>query len=158
MSIGTRERALDFARETGFPAEFLLADPGEQVAQGRMPLGCTRGVSLGASPRCVHVRRAAENATYDALGLLHGVSVTFLDIQTPLAFKKRIEEGNMGDLADIMPRWKPWIPPKNDQAFQQVGAIQVVAWGAANGPCPHPQCGVGACVLTRSPAGRHVCV
>jgi hypothetical protein len=25
----------------------------------------------------------------------------------------------MGDLQDVMPRWKPWLPPKQDQAFQQ---------------------------------------
>jgi hypothetical protein len=27
----------------------------------------------------------------------------------------------MADLKDILSRWKPWIPPKQDQAFQQVG-------------------------------------
>jgi len=26
----------------------------------------------------------------------------------------------MGDLAEIMPRWQPWVPPKQDQALQQV--------------------------------------
>jgi hypothetical protein len=27
----------------------------------------------------------------------------------------------MGDLKDVMSRWKPWVPPKQDQAFQQGG-------------------------------------
>eukprot|EP00983_Pelagomonas_calceolata_P106049 1159192-Pelagomonas_calceolata.AAC.3 len=47
---------------------------------------------------------------------------------TPLAFKERIEQGRMGDLAEIMPRWQPWVPPKQDQAFQQVGCVCVGGW------------------------------
>jgi hypothetical protein len=31
VSIGTPERGADFAAETGFPADRLLADPGEQA-------------------------------------------------------------------------------------------------------------------------------
>jgi len=27
------------------------------------------------------------------------------------------------DLQDIMPRWKPWIPPKLDQGLQQGGVF-----------------------------------
>ena len=32
-----------------------------------------------------------------------------------LSMLRRIQSEGMGDLADIMPRWKPWIPPKQDQ-------------------------------------------
>jgi hypothetical protein len=35
---------------------------------------------------------------------------------------KRMNEKRMGDLQDVLPRWKPWLPPKQDQAFQQVGS------------------------------------
>ncbi|KAG2491089.1 hypothetical protein HYH03_010533 [Edaphochlamys debaryana] len=61
------------------------------------------------------------NALYDALGLVKGVGVTFLSIDTPLAIKKRIDEDRTGDLMEIMPRWKPWLPPKSDQGLQQGG-------------------------------------
>ena len=40
---------------------------------------------------------------------------------TPLAFKDRLERGQMGDLQDVMSRWQPWIPPKPAQGLQQVG-------------------------------------
>mmetsp|Transcript_5815 Transcript_5815/g.15496 ORF Transcript_5815/g.15496 Transcript_5815/m.15496 type:complete len:114 (+) Transcript_5815:496-837(+) len=64
-----------------------------------------------------------ENITYTALGLAKGVGQTFFSWDTPLAFKERIEQGRMGDLAEIMPRWQPWVPPKQDQAFQQGGML-----------------------------------
>lgn len=56
-----------------------------------------------------------ENATYNALGLVKGVAQTFFSINTPLAIKRRMDEARTGDLADIMSRWQPWIPPKQDQ-------------------------------------------
>mmetsp|Transcript_23511 Transcript_23511/g.60131 ORF Transcript_23511/g.60131 Transcript_23511/m.60131 type:complete len:85 (+) Transcript_23511:513-767(+) len=28
----------------------------------------------------------------------------------------------LGDLQDILSRWQPWLPPKQDQAFNQGGA------------------------------------
>jgi hypothetical protein len=45
--------------------------------------------------------------------------------------------GGMSDLKDILGRWKPWIPPKQDQAFQQVcvcgGGAVVGFYGASIG-------------------------
>jgi len=29
----------------------------------------------------------------------------------------------MSDLQDILKRWKPWIPPKSNQGFQQGGLV-----------------------------------
>jgi len=39
----------------------------------------------------------------------------------------------MSDLKDVLSRWKPWIPPKQDQAFQQVrakdrGGAALIVW------------------------------
>lgn len=62
-----------------------------------------------------------ENATYDALGFYNGVARTFFNPATPFAIKDRLEKDGAADLQDIMPRWKPWIPPKLDQGLQQGG-------------------------------------
>lgn len=62
-----------------------------------------------------------DNISYDALSLKAGVGATFFSFETPLAIKKRMDEGRDGDLKEIMPRWTPWIPPKTEQAFQQGG-------------------------------------
>jgi len=58
-------------------------------------------------------------------------------LQTPLAFKDRLEKGRMDDLKDIMSRWQPWIPPKLDQSFQQVrcGRAGVLRLGACWAAC-----------------------
>lgn len=62
-----------------------------------------------------------ENATYNALGFYKGVARTFFNPATPFAIKDRIEKNAAADLQDIMPRWKPWLPPKADQGLQQGG-------------------------------------
>lgn len=59
--------------------------------------------------------------TYKALGLVKSVQNTFFKWDTPVAIKKRLDEGRMGDLQDVLSRWIPWLPPKQDQAFQQGG-------------------------------------
>lgn len=62
-----------------------------------------------------------DNISYNALSLKQGVGLTFFSVETPLAIKKRMDEGTMGDLSEILPRWTPWVPPKTQQAFQQGG-------------------------------------
>lgn len=66
---------------------------------------------------------SAESATYEALGLVKGVGQTFLSWDTPLAIKRRMDSGQTKDLQDVLSRWEPWIPPKQDQAFQQGGVL-----------------------------------
>ena len=45
-------------------------------------------------------------------------------LQTAFSFLGRMRKaGGMSDLKDVMGRWKPWIPPKQDQAFQQVRVV-----------------------------------
>ncbi|PNH01460.1 hypothetical protein TSOC_012650 [Tetrabaena socialis] len=61
------------------------------------------------------------NALYDALGLVRGVGATFFSADTPLAIKRRMDEGRTGDLGDVLSRWQPWLPPKSEQAYQQGG-------------------------------------
>jgi peroxiredoxin len=62
-----------------------------------------------------------ESATHEALGLTKGVGRTFFNIQTPLAIKKRMDEGRTGDLKTVLSKWKAWNPPRMDQALQQGG-------------------------------------
>eukprot|EP00887_Chlorella_sp_A99_P006735 scaffold3.g6735.t1 len=90
VSIGTPQRGLEFVDKTGFPADLLLADP--------------------------------DNVTYERLGLKKGVRETFLARETPLAIWERIKSGRVDDLRQVLSLWTKtplWIPPKQDQAFQQ---------------------------------------
>lgn len=64
-----------------------------------------------------------DNACYDALQLRFGVLETFFSIHTPFAFKKRIEDDGMATLRELLPRWKPWLPPKQKQALNQGGCV-----------------------------------
>ncbi|GFH07904.1 selenoprotein U [Haematococcus lacustris] len=66
-----------------------------------------------------------DNVTYSALGLVKGLGSTFFSVSTPLAIMKRMTEGRMGDLRDVLPRWQMWLPPKSDQGFQQLQLLQV---------------------------------
>lgn len=91
VSIGTADRANDFAQETDFPLQNLYADP--------------------------------ESECYDALELYKGAGRTFFSVDTPYAIKKRMDEDRLGDLKEILPRWKAWNPPKLSQALQQGGVF-----------------------------------
>lgn len=62
-----------------------------------------------------------HNVSYEALGLYNSVVKTFFSWETPLAIKKRIDEGNLADIGNVLKNWKPWIPPKSGQANQQGG-------------------------------------
>ncbi len=71
-----------------------------------------------------------ENLAYDALQLNSGVASTFASIETPFAFRDRIfglngRKDGMKDLLDVLSKWKDviFIPPKQEQAFQQGGAF-----------------------------------
>ncbi len=69
-----------------------------------------------------------ENKSYDALQLNSGIETTFLSIETPFAFRDRIfgmngRKDGMKDLLDILGKWKVYLPPKQEQAFQQGGAF-----------------------------------
>ncbi|WIA37036.1 hypothetical protein OEZ86_014019 [Tetradesmus obliquus] len=62
------------------------------------------------------------SVTYEALGLVKGLQQTFLAKETAFSFLGRLRRpGGMADLKDVMGRWKPWVPPKQDQALQQGG-------------------------------------
>lgn len=93
VSIGTWERSAEFAEKTGFPRDALFADP--------------------------------DAATYAALGLVKGVRQTFFGSETAFSFLRRMRQpGGMDDLKDVMRVWTKgplWVPPKQDQAFQQGG-------------------------------------
>lgn len=71
-----------------------------------------------------------DNASYDALELNSGIGTTFASIETPFAFRDRIfgwngRKDGMKDLLDVLGNWKDviFIPPKQEQAFQQGGAF-----------------------------------
>jgi peroxiredoxin len=71
-----------------------------------------------------------DNVTYDALQLNFGIASTFASIDTPLTFRDRIfgtngRKDGMNDLLDVLSKWKDaiYLPPKQEQAFQQGGAF-----------------------------------
>lgn len=71
-----------------------------------------------------------ENHLYNALELNSGVMSTFGSIDTPLAFRDRIfgvggRKDGLEELIDVLGKWKDavYIPPKQEQAFQQGGAF-----------------------------------
>jgi len=69
-----------------------------------------------------------SNALYDGLDLNKSVARTFFNPATPLAFKDRLfREGSMfsSELMEVLSKWKDafYIPPKQDQAFNQGGAF-----------------------------------
>ena len=65
----------------------------------------------------------ADNQVYDALELVKGVGATFFTIDTPLAILARAKKDGAKDLIEATKRWKPWLPPKQDQGFNQGGAF-----------------------------------
>ena len=68
-----------------------------------------------------HLYADPENVCYDSLRLNKGVVRTFFSVATPFAMRRRIEDDGAALLRDILPRWKPWLPPKQRQALNQGG-------------------------------------
>lgn len=62
-----------------------------------------------------------ETVTYAALGCYKSIASTFLNPMTPINLAKRVFTGKIGDLGQVLKGWKPWNPPKLDQALQQGG-------------------------------------
>jgi hypothetical protein len=95
VSIGTPERGLEFCKQTGFSPDRLLADP--------------------------------DAAMYPCFGFVKSVQATFFSKETPYAIWRDIQSGRIQDLKDVMKAWTAmktlWIPPKQDQAFNQGGVV-----------------------------------
>jgi hypothetical protein len=94
LSIGTKERGLLFSEKTGFHPSRLLADP--------------------------------ESNSYAPLGMKKGMKETFFSKETPYAIWEDIKTGRIETLKGVMKVWtkqKLWIPPQQDQAFQQGGIV-----------------------------------
>lgn len=69
-----------------------------------------------------------QGALYEALALNKGARETFFSPSTPFAFAEWL--GRENALAETLAAWKPWLPPKQGQAFQQGGSF-VFAPGCA---------------------------
>lgn len=68
-----------------------------------------------------------DSASYAALGLYQSVARTFFNPATPLAFQRRLAEGKTDDIVEVVTKtWKPWVPPRSSQAFQQGGTFALV--------------------------------
>ena len=71
-----------------------------------------------------------ENLLYIVLELNSGIASTFGSLDTPFAFRDRIfgtggREDGMDTLFEVLGKWNEavYIPPKQEQAFQQGGAF-----------------------------------
>lgn len=67
-----------------------------------------------------------ENKLYDALLLNKGVKETFFSIGTSFSFLKRFTtRGGTKELGEVLSKWNKaiYIPPKQDQAFNQGGTF-----------------------------------
>jgi len=93
-SIGTPERGMAFCDQTGFSRDRMLADP--------------------------------TGSLYPPLNMKKGVKETFFSKETPMAIWRDVQSGRIEDLKGVMQRWTKqelWIPPEQDQAFQQGGIV-----------------------------------
>jgi AhpC/TSA antioxidant enzyme len=94
ISIGKTERGIEFCEKTGFDPSRLLADP--------------------------------DSNSYAPLGMKKGLKETFFSKETPYAIWEDIKSGRIETLKKVMKVWiknKLWIPPQQDQAFQQGGIV-----------------------------------
>ena len=64
----------------------------------------------------------ADAAAYDALRLNKSLK-NFSQKSTPEGIMDRFRKDGAADLIGVLKRWKPWIPPKPEQGFQQGGAF-----------------------------------
>ena len=71
--------------------------------------------------RIVHADPEANG--HKKLALNSGVRRTLMDAETPKAILRRVNAGTIGRLASVLKEWKPWVPPKIDQSFQQGGSF-----------------------------------
>ena len=63
-----------------------------------------------------------DAAAYEALRLNKSLK-NFSQKSTPEGIMARIQRDGAADLLGVLRRWKPWIPPKPEQGFQQGGAF-----------------------------------
>lgn len=64
-----------------------------------------------------------DSNIYKALGFKNSVLDTFFNVQTPLSIAARIKADGAKALRQAIGSWNPWIPPKQNQAFQQGGGL-----------------------------------
>jgi hypothetical protein len=65
-----------------------------------------------------------DNVTYDKLELKNtGPIATFFDPRTPLTLFKRLRKDGLKGAREALANWRPWIPTKQGQAYQQGGAF-----------------------------------
>jgi len=63
-----------------------------------------------------------DNVCYDALKLNKELK-NFSQKSTPEMLMDRWNKDGAKDLIGVLKRWKPWIPPKPEQGFQQGGTF-----------------------------------
>lgn len=71
------------------------------------------GLQQSQHVHCPAVQLSARWRVPTALLLCHQTAFSFL--------ARMARPAGMDDLKDVMRRWQPWTPPRNDQALQQGG-------------------------------------
>lgn len=80
--------------------------------------GCPKFV-LTLSQQCLALHPPTHPPTHSTRSHTHTHT-----LQTPEAIWQRMKSGNTQDLKEVLAKWTKnelWVPPKQDQAFQQVG-------------------------------------
>jgi hypothetical protein len=150
VSIGTVDRAKEFVRETEFPIECLYADPENKCYDAlrrvllaldsirprwRCARRSLRTLSPGARFYPLTLRFRSPPATPfnsipdafqlhpDATLRLNKSLKNFSQKSTPEMLQARWKKDGAKDLREVFSHWKPWIPPKREQGFQQGGVF-----------------------------------
>lgn len=94
------------------------------VSIGKPEVGKSLVQHLGVSNGEDFVYADMDNALYDSLDLNRSL-VNFINPATAFSFRDRIFENRMGDIIEVLSKWKDaiYLPPKGDQAFLQGGAF-----------------------------------
>ncbi|GMH41023.1 hypothetical protein BSKO_08933 [Bryopsis sp. KO-2023] len=63
-----------------------------------------------------------DSTLYKSVGFYTGL-ITFFNPKTPLSLLQRVVKDGAKDLVEAFQTWKPWIPPRINQAYQEGGCL-----------------------------------
>lgn len=94
------------------------------ISIGKAEVGKELISNLGIDDGDEFLYADTDNSLYDALELNTGIK-GMINPATAFSFRDRIFNGEMGEILEVMGKWKEsiYIPPKGSQAFNQGGVF-----------------------------------